>query len=191
MTLSENKNQHVCHKEVDHADFLARTDILGTLSVDVLISRFQPYYQLADYLSRYTDRLIGLAVGLPSVRQMAEERFYTDLPGGVLESMGRLFKRFVKMYVYPTRDPQSGKIRSVDTAPIDPPWHHMRDLLIEIGRIAPIRDFNGNYTSIHTTDVLARIQRGDVSWQEMVPSTVAEMIKAKNLFGFQSRSAGA
>src|SRR5262249_22795620 len=52
-------------KEVDHADFLARTDILGTLSVDVLISRFQPYYQVADYLSRYTDRLIGLAVGLP------------------------------------------------------------------------------------------------------------------------------
>ena len=45
-------------KEVDHADFLARTDILGTLSVDVLVSRFQPYYQLADYLSRYTDRLM-------------------------------------------------------------------------------------------------------------------------------------
>jgi hypothetical protein len=172
-------------KEVDHADFLARTDILGTLSVDVLVSRFQPYYQLADYLSRYTDRLIGLAVGLPSVKQMAEERFYTDLPGGVLESMGRLFKRSVKMYVYPTRDPQSGKIRSVDTAPIDPPWHHMRDLLMEIGRIEPIRDSNENYTSIHTTDVLARIQSGDVSWQEMVPLTVAEMIKAKRLFGFQ------
>jgi len=172
-------------KEVDHADFLARTDILGTLSVDVLISRFQPYYQVADYLSRYTDRLIGLAVGLPSVKQMAEEKFYTDLPGGVLESMGRLFKRSVKMYVYPTRDPQSGEIRSVDNVPLDPPWHHMRDLLIEIGRIEPIRDFNESYTSIHTTDVLARIKRGDVSWQELVPPTVAEMIKAKNLFGFQ------
>ena len=96
-----------------------------------------------------------------------------------------MFKRSVKMYVYPTRDPQSGKIRSVDTAPFDPPWHHMRDLLIEIGRVEPIRDANENYTSIHTTDVLTRIQRGDVSWQEMVPSSVAEMIKAKRLFGFQ------
>src|SRR5262245_13670622 len=27
-------------KDVDHADFLARADILGTLSFDVLISRF-------------------------------------------------------------------------------------------------------------------------------------------------------
>jgi hypothetical protein len=177
--------------EVDHEDFLARADLLGALGIDALISRFQPYYQLADYLAEYTDRLIGLAVGLPTVRQMAEERYYKELPGGVLESMGRLFKRSVKMYVYPTLDPNSGEIRTVDTASIPPPWHYMRALLREIGRIEPIRDFNENYTAIHTTDVLARIQRGDVSWQEMVPPTVAEMIKAKNLFGFQSRSAAA
>ena len=29
------------------------------------------------------------------------EKYYPDLPGGVLDSMGRLFKRFVKMYVPP------------------------------------------------------------------------------------------
>jgi hypothetical protein len=172
--------------EVDHADFLARADILGTLGIDVLISRFQPFYELADYLAAYTNRLIGLAVGLPSVRQMAEERFYTDLPGGVLESMGRLFKRSVKMYVYPTRDPESGQIRTADTAPIQPPWHHMRDLLIEIGRIEPLRRFEENYLSIHTADVLARIQRGDPSWENMVIAPVADVIKTKKLFGYQA-----
>jgi hypothetical protein len=31
---------------------------------------------------------------------VADEKFFTDLPGGVLESVGRLFKRSVKMYVY-------------------------------------------------------------------------------------------
>ena len=35
---------------------------------------------------------------------------------------------------------------------------------------------------IHTPDVLARIQREDPSWEAMVPATVAEMIKRKNLF---------
>jgi hypothetical protein len=151
----------------------------------VLISRFQPYYQLADYLAEYTDQLIGLAVGLPTVRQMAEERYYTELPGGVLESIGRLFKRSVKMYVYPTLDPSSRAVRTVETASIQPPWHHMRDLLLEIGRIEPIRHFNEGYLSIQTPDVSERIQMGNVSWQEMVPSTVTEMIKAKRLFGFQ------
>ncbi len=178
--------------DIDHNDFLARADMLAVLGIDVLISRFQPYYQLADYLAAYTDRLIGLAVGLPTVREMAEEKYYTDLPGGVLESMGRLFKRSVKMYVYPTLDAISGNIRSADTAPIQPPWNHMRDLLIEIGRIEPIRRFEESYLSIHTTDVLARIKHGDSSWEDMVLPPVAEVIRTKNLFGYQeSRAASA
>src|SRR5206468_1295236 len=96
---------------VGHLDFLARADILGALGLDVLISRFEPYYQVAEYLARYTERPIGIAVGLPSVRQIADEKYYADLPGGVLESAGRLFKRSVKMYVYPTRDPASRQIQ--------------------------------------------------------------------------------
>jgi hypothetical protein len=48
--------------EVGHPDFLARTDILRALGFDVLISRFEPYYQLADYLAGYADRLIGIAL---------------------------------------------------------------------------------------------------------------------------------
>src|SRR5581483_11984295 len=168
---------------VDHEDFLARADLLGALGFAALISRFQPYYQLADYLAGYTDRPIGLAVGLPSVRQMADERFYSDLPGGVLESMGRLFKRSVKMYVYPTLDLESGEIRTLDTAVIPPPWHHMRALLREIGRIEPIRRFEESYLAIRTPEILARIQSGDPSWESLVPGPVAALIKTKRLFG--------
>jgi hypothetical protein len=172
--------------DVGHADFLARADILASLGFDVLISRFEPYYQLAEYLADYTDELIGIAVGLPSIRQVtADEKYYTDLPGGVLESAGRLFKRSVKMYVYPTRDPVSGQIQSVERSSVPPPWHHLRDLLLEIGRIEPIRGYDESLLSIHTPDVLARIQKGDPSWEEMVPSKVAEIIKAKSLFGWQ------
>src|SRR5207237_1489416 len=76
--------------EAGHPDFLARADILGALGYDVLISRFEPYYQLAEYLARYTEGMIGLAVGLPSIRQIADDKYYTDLPGGVIESAGRL-----------------------------------------------------------------------------------------------------
>jgi hypothetical protein len=107
--------------DVGHTDFLARADILGALGLDVLISRFEPYYELAEYLAGYTDELIGLAVGLPAVRQIADEKYFTDLPGGVLESVGRLFKRSVKMYVYPTRDPASGEVHTVLQGPIPPP----------------------------------------------------------------------
>src|SRR6516162_5771690 len=65
--------------DVGHADFLARAGILRALGFDVLISRFEPYYQLADYLSGYTDGLIGLAVGLPAIRQIIDDKYYRDL----------------------------------------------------------------------------------------------------------------
>jgi hypothetical protein len=165
-----------------HDDFLARADILRTLGFDVLISRFEPYYQLADYLAAYTDAMIGLAVGLPTLRQVADERYYTDLPGGVLESVGRLFKRAVKMYVYPTRDPATGQIHTLTDAPPPPPWHHLRNLLLEIGRLEEIRPKDEAYLSIRTPDVLARIAKDDPSWEAMVPPSVAEIIKEKRLF---------
>jgi hypothetical protein len=175
----------IAEPAVAHDDFLARADILGALGFDVLISCFEPYYQLAEYLARSTDELIGLAVGLPAVRQVADEKYYVDLPGGVLESVGRLFKRFVKMYVYPTRDPQSGQVQTLLNIAFKPPWHHLNNLLREIGRIEQLVDYNESYLSIHREDVLHRIQSGDASWEQMVPEVVAEIIKNKKLFSLR------
>jgi hypothetical protein len=169
--------------DVGHTDFLARGEILRALGFNVLISRFEQHYQMVDYLTAYTGALIGIAAGLPTVRQqVADEHYYTDLPGGVLESVGRLFKRSVKMYVYPTRDPVSGRIQTLDDAVTPAPWHHLRNLLREIGRIEPIRAFDESLLSIRTPEVLAQIKSGDTSWETKVPPAVAAMIKAKGLF---------
>jgi hypothetical protein len=95
----------------------------------------------------------------------------------------------VKVYVYPTRDPVTGEIQSLERAPVPAPWHHLRALLLEIGRVEPIRGYDESYLSIRTPDVLARIQGGDASWEQMVPAAVAEIIKAENLFGWQPAQA--
>ena len=55
--------------QLNHADFLARVDILGALGRTVLISKFGEYYRLAGYLSRYTNRMIGLVMGVPSLHR--------------------------------------------------------------------------------------------------------------------------
>jgi hypothetical protein len=56
--------------QLDHADFLARVDILGALGRTVLISKFGEYYRLAGYLSRYTNKMVGLVMGVPSVMEI-------------------------------------------------------------------------------------------------------------------------
>lgn len=171
---------------VDHVDFLARADILGALGYDVLISRFEAYYQLAEYLAAYTDRSIGIAAGLPSIQELADERYYADLGGGMLESTGRLFKRSVKVYAYPALDPASGRVLTIETLPVQAVWRHLRDFLLESGHLVPIRRYDPRLLSIFTKDVLARIQSGDPAWETMVPPVVADTIKSKRLFGVRS-----
>ncbi len=170
---------------VDHVDFLARADILCGLGFDVLISRFRPYYELSDYLAAYTDRMIGIAVGLQTIEEIVDEKYYQELAGGVLESLGRLFKRSVKMYVYPMLDPQTGQVVASQHATLPPPWTHLETLLLETHLVEPIRAYTEAYLSIRTADVLARIQRSDPSWEAMVPAAGARIIKAKKLFGYQ------
>src|SRR5256885_1528897 len=77
--------------EVDHADFLARVDILRALGRTVLISKFGEYYRLAGYLFRYTTPAIGLVMGVPRLIENFSAKYYTNLQGGNLEAVGRKF----------------------------------------------------------------------------------------------------
>jgi hypothetical protein len=169
--------------DVGHVDFLARADVLGALGFDVIISRFERDYQVAEHLARYTDRPIGFAIGLPRVTKLFDEENYHQLLGGALEATGRLFSRSVKSYVYPAIDPATGKIRTIDDAVFPHPWQHLHRLLSELGRVAPIGCSNEAWLSIQTEDVIARIERNDPTWQEMVPAKVAAIIQSKKLFG--------
>jgi hypothetical protein len=165
-----------------HEDFLARADVLEALGFDVLISRFPQNFELAEYLAGHTDSPIGIALGLPAFRQIINEQFYRDLPGGLLESAGRLFKRAVKVYVYPTRNPVTGEVETLENTSLPAPLHYLQSLLMELGRIESIRGYNESYLSIRSSEVLARIENDDASWETLVPPVVAEAIKAERLF---------
>src|SRR5271157_555705 len=76
--------------KIDHRDFLDRVDTLAALGKTVLISNFAEYHRLAAYFFRYTKKMIGLAVGVPTLKEIFDEKYYADLSGGILESFGRI-----------------------------------------------------------------------------------------------------
>jgi hypothetical protein len=96
--------------EVDPLDFLARADILAASGKTVLISNYAEYFRLAAYIRRYTKEMIGVTMGVPSMRELFDERYYENLDGGILESFGRLFKSGVRLYVYPLKEKETGKL---------------------------------------------------------------------------------
>ena len=167
---------------IDHEDFLARVDLLSVLGKTVLVSNFGPYFHLTEYLTRHTQKMIGIVVGIPSLQEFWNEKYYTDLRGGTVESVGRLFKNLVKVYVYPARDPTTEKVITAETVPVNGPMAHLYAFLLEDHRVEPIRQYNEAFLSLMTKDVLSRIQKGDASWETMVPPAIVETIKKHKLF---------
>ena len=171
--------------QLNHADFLARVDILGTLGRTVLISRFGEYYRLAGYLFRYTNKNIGLVMGVPSLIEIFEEKYYLNLEGGILEALGRMFKGGLKLYVYPMIDEATGKIVSATQIKVAPNLRSLFRYLIDNQFVQEITDYHPEYLRIHPPDVLSRLQSGDTTWERMVPPEVVRMIKKREFFGYR------
>src|SRR5881396_4196783 len=171
--------------QLNHADFLARVDILPALGRTVLISKFAEFYRLAGYLFRYTNRPIGLVMGVPSLIEIFNEKYYSNLEGGILEALGRMFKGGLKLYVYPTIDEATGKIVTATQVKVAPNLRSLFQYLIDNQYVQEITDYHPEYLRIQPPDVLARLQSGDSKWEQMVPPEVAHLITKREFFGYR------
>ena len=171
--------------ELDYGDFLARVDLLAAEGMTVLISNYFEYYQLAAYLARYTKRQIVITMGAASLRELFDEKYYTQLEGGILESFGRLFKNDLKLFIYPLLDPATGDLTAVQNFEVAPKLRKLYGYLVDRGCIDQLNNFNEKYLPIFSHDALQKIKDGDPSWEEMVPPEVATVIKRRGFFGYQ------
>jgi hypothetical protein len=175
--------------QLNHADFLARVDILGALGRTVIISKFGEYFRLASYLSRYTSRMIGLVMGVPSLLEIFDEKYYLNLEGGILEALGRMFKSGLKLYVYPMTDEETGELVTATKLKVAANLRSLYQYLLENQFIQEISDYNPEYLRIHPPETLAKLQSGDAGWEEMVPPEVSRLIKHRQFFGYRAARA--
>jgi len=169
--------------ELDLRDFLDRVDMLGAMGRTVLISNYGAYHRLVNYLTRYTDRMVGLPLGIPAMAEILEEEYYKDLEGGILEALGRLFKTGVKLYVYPFLNP-NGELVTTENFEVAPNLLHLYRHLLDNGFIEAMEGYNPSYLPIKSPGVLAKIRAGTTSWESMVSPEVAKIIKQRQLFGY-------
>ena len=170
--------------QLDLQDFLDRVDMLGALDRTVLISNHGEYYRLIQYLRRYTDRPIGLPLGVPTLGEIFDEKYYVHLDGGILEGLGRLFKKGIRLYVYPTKDAR-GHIVEVASYRVESSLRALYSYLIENRFIIPMAGCKLDYLGIIAAQVLASLEQGDPSWETKVPPKVAEIIKSRKFFGWK------
>ncbi|MCM2369044.1 TonB-dependent receptor [Aporhodopirellula aestuarii] len=171
--------------EVDLRDFLARADVMSSYGLPVLISDYFEYYRLAAYLSRYTKESIAITMGAASLQDLFDEKYYTKLEGGVLESFGRLFKNELKIYCYPLLDQETGELMTCKNLKIAPELQKLYGYLFDRGGINELDNYDPECLKVFSREVLRLIKVGDPTWESMVPSEVADIIKRKAYFGYQ------
>jgi hypothetical protein len=175
--------------QLNHGDFLARVDILGALGRTVLVSKFGEYYRLAGYLSRYTNKMVGLVMGVPSLIEIFDERYYLNLEGGILEALGRMFKAGLKLFVYPMIEEKKGDVVTAKQVQVAPNLRSLFQYLIDNQYIEEITDYHSEYLRIYPPDALAKLQSGDSGWERMVPPEVVKIIKEREFFGYRAPKA--
>jgi hypothetical protein len=175
--------------DVDRRDFLARADLLSACGLTVLISDYFEYYRLAGYIAQRTTERIGIVMGIPSLLELFHENYYTQLPGGIHENFGRLFKNDLRIFVYPMRPAPDDVLRSVHNLDVEPALRPLYDYLAMRGSFVPLDNYRDDYLSIFSRDVLKRIAGGDPSWESMVPEVVTELIKQRSFFGYSKAKA--
>lgn len=176
--------------EIDHQDFLDRVDILSTLGKPVLISNYAEFHRLAGYLFHFTKKKIGIAMGVSTLREIFDEKYYEDLDGGILESFGRLFKNDLRLYIYPGQDQATGARITADNLRVAPNLSHLYDYLHDNRHIEGLKGIDERCLSLFSRTALAKIKAGDSSWEQMVPEEVAAIIKERRLLGCRGSDEG-
>jgi hypothetical protein len=177
---------------LDERDFLDRVDILNGMGQNVMVSNFPEYYRLVEYFSNFKLLNLRIVIGILTFSNVMDKRYYTNLKGGLLEALGKLFIDNMKLYVYPAvssvsiEDPKKGEeLITSKNLPLPDDLQDLYSYLIKNRKIIDIEDVKKERLYINSQNVLKMIKRGQQGWEEMVPRYIEEQIKSKRLFGFK------
>ncbi len=169
----------------DERDFLDRVDILSGMGQNVMVSSFREFYKLAGWFQRFRLNHIRMVMGALTFQNVLDQRYYSELKGGILEAFGRLFSDNLKVYVYPGQQSAGSPVLNLSNMPVSETIRHLYRHLKENQYILDIPEYREEALPWFSHVVLSKIKNNDSSWEQMVPRYVSAFIKSRRLFGYE------
>jgi hypothetical protein len=168
--------------QIDEVDFLERVNMLNDLGQNVMVSDFREFYKLTSFFSQFNIRQLRVIIGVPTLEKVLNKKYYTDLDGGILEAVSKLFRRDTKMYIYPTMQKESKELITSRNIKMDDDVKILFEYLVKNRLILDIQTTLIKDLYITSHEVLEMIRNNDPGWKKYVPIQIAKTIKEKNLF---------
>lgn len=176
--------------KISDKDFVDRAELLGTLGYTVMISNYLKHYKMVDYLSPIArGHKMGVIAGIYNLQTIFDERYYDNLPGGLLEAFGRGFGHDVTLYVYPANNVETGELYSLDNFNVPDNLKGLLQYMKDNNKLASFENFDQKLLGIMSDEVLSKIKASASSWEEDVPEEVVKAIKYYELFGYKKKVA--
>jgi len=172
-------------KDIDERDFLDRAELLSSLGIIVMITNFKKYYTYVEYLSEYTKERMGLGMGIYNLIQVFEEKYYKDLSGGILEAIGKLFNKDLRIYLYPLRNRKTKELTTTANTNVHSSMHDLFEYYKQNGIFVDIENYDIESIEILSRTVYQMIITKQEGWEAMLPDGIASLIKEKKLFGYR------
>lgn len=175
-------------QRIDEKDFLQRVDLLNMVGQSVMVSSFTRYFELVNYFGQFKMIKLRVIVGMPTFDMILNGSLYSDLRGGLLESVGKLFHENVKLYLFPYIDPKTGQVIYPDDAHFSDSnkllWQYLnltkKILLLDLKSEHLIEQSSQNISEL--------IRNGDERLEQLLPPKVYDYIKEHQLFDYNANN---
>ena len=157
---------------VNKDDFLARADVLQALGKHVLISKYARFFRLSEFVTRHTRKPVGIVMGVPLFEELFQEKWYEEVPGGLLESFGRMLRNGLRLYVYPMAHLGTKEVLSAATARVPDEQKKLLEYLMGIEQIREIPEGDAELMFTSSYEVREMWLCGEPAWEKLVPPEV-------------------
>lgn len=168
------------------ADIIERAKLLKSLGYNVMITDYTRYFSLRAYFRQYTQKQIGIVLGVSNLRRIFEADSYKGVAGGMLEGFGKLFPDNTSLYVYPEAN-RNGEVTTYKNIDFTEELKHLYNHLIVNEFIKGIECSDNNLFKIKSRDVLKDIQAGRKGWEDKLPEGIATQIIENKMLGYRGK----
>ena len=170
--------------KINERDFLDRAELLCSLGQNVMITNFKEYYKLTEYFSEFTKNRMGLAMGVDSMVKVFDEEYYRNLSGGILEAVGKLFFKDLKIYMYPSKQTNATEIITSKNLKVHPRMKELYKFFKRNGKLVDIQEYDSKILHVNSKTILEMISKREKGWEAMLPEGISDLIKIRKLFGY-------
>ena len=163
-------NNRLKNTKITVAEALKKVKMISSLKKPVLVSSFSLFYKLKEHLRTLSDRPLGIVIGGIHLEKLFDEKFYSDLQGGILEGMGKLVDAKTHLYIYPHKtDLTCLQVKSFFP---NPAIKNIYAHLIENKFVQDIAGCDEIQEFVHSDDILKLVKKKDNRWKKLVPESV-------------------